>query len=310
MRKNWLLLSLVGLSGCLTNTPDPGLGGVYVCAAQEDCPAGLSCLQQVCEAIELPHIEILNPEDGFAYDFALAADHPEFLSISAINFTLRPLAESNDKVPGEGHLVVFVDGEEVTKVDSGDLSGGVQVPITIPNVPGVHRIHVQARLNDGTNYDNDDAVARTMIWVDDGRKHVAIRLPWPGDTFPLDEQLINAEVAVFDPSPTNKITIGPPNTGVQHVHMFYDESFPECIETPMCFVSYEGIVPSDEDDFGPVLLPSAGAGPVSLTAVVMVFDHTLYEYPDPLFVPDPGDPDAPAPNIPIFSSIEIQRTND
>lgn len=306
------LLFSLGLSGCLTNVPEPDIGGVYACVVEEDCPAPLSCLQQVCEALELPHVEILNPEDGKPYNLKAegTGPHEEFLSISATNFKLRPLAESQEAIPGEGHLVVFVDDQEVAKVDSGELSGGVQVPITFANVGGVHRISVQARLNNGTNYDNPDARARTMIWVNDGKKHVAFRLPWPGDSFPVDEQLINAEVAVFDPAPTNKLTIGPPNTGKQHVHVFYDESFPLCIDTPACVVSYEGIVPSDMDDFGPVLLPSSGVGKVSLTAVVMISDHTIYRYPDPLWVPDPEMPDGMAPLIPIFSSIDIMRTED
>jgi hypothetical protein len=297
MRKTYLTISLAvcgfgAVSACLTNVPDPALGGVYACEVEEDCPGSLSCLQKVCEALELPHIEVLNPEEGKPYDFALGMDHVEFLTISATNFVLRPLSESNEAVPGEGHLVVFVDEEEVAMIDSGDLTGGVQMEITIPNVPGVHRIRVQARLNDGTNYDNEFATSRRIIWVNDGRKHIALSLPWPGDTYPLDEQLINAEVALFDP--TNMVTIGPPMTGVQHVHVFYDEQFPECIDNPMCFVSYEGIVPSDDNDFGPVLLPSAGAGPVTLTAIIMLSDHTIYRDEN---------------SMPVFSSIEIQRTN-
>lgn len=288
-----LALCSLALSSCLTNVPDPELGGVYACEVQEDCPGSLSCLQKVCEAIELPHIEVLNPEEGKPYAFGMgAAPHQEFLSISATNFRLRPRAESSEAVPGEGHLVVFIDQEEVAVVDSGDLSGGVQMPIEIPDVPGVHRITVQARLNDGTNYDNETATARRIIWVNDGNKHVALSLPWPGDSFPLDEQLINAEVALFDPTKT--ISIGPPMTGKQHVHVFYDEQFPDCIEDPMCFVSYEGIVPSDDNDFGPVLLPSAGAGPVKLTAVIMISDHTLYRDEN---------------MMPVYSSIEILRTN-
>jgi hypothetical protein len=302
MRKNWLLLSLLsllsivclaGLSGCLTNVPDPELGGVYACVAQEDCPGTQSCLQQTCEAIELPNVQILSPEDGQPFTFG--EPHNLILSISATNLVLRPLAESNEAVPGEGHLVVFVDEQPPLTVDTGDLSGGVQMEISVEDIPGVHRLRVQARLNDGTNYDNETADARNLIWVDDGREHVALRKPWPGDTFTLDSQLIDAEVAVMDDS---GITIGPPNTGVQHVHVFYDEtlqSFPACIADSLCFQAYEGIVPSNDDTFGPVLLPAAGAGPVSLVAVIMDFEHFIY-------LENGTDP--------IYSSIDILRSND
>jgi hypothetical protein len=292
MRKNWLLLSVLAVSGCLTNTPDPELGGIYACVAQDDCPGTLSCLQKVCEEIVLPHVEILNPEDGKPYTAGTGTAHAEILNVAATDFILRPRSQSNDKVLGEGHLVVFVDEAEVGMIDSGDLSAGVQMPIEIPDEPGVHRVRVQARFNDGTNYDNEDAVARTLVWVNNGKTHVALRIPWPGDTFPVEVHPINAEVAVFDPS--NTVSIGPPMTGVQHVHVFYDETFPDCIDDPSCFISYEGIVPSNENTFGPVILPSAGAGPVKLTAVMMLSDHTVYRDAEMNYV---------------FSSIEILRTN-
>jgi hypothetical protein len=285
------LLSVLCVSGCLTNVPDPELGGVYACVTQEDCPATLSCLQQTCEAIVLPEVRILSPEDGQPFTFG--EPHNLVLSISATDLVLRPLAESNEAVPGEGHLVVFIDEVQTATIDSGDLSGGVQMEIAVDDIPGVHRIRVQARLNDGTNYDNEGADARNLIWVDDGHEHVAIRKPWPGDTFTLDSQTIDAEVAVMDNS---GISIGPPNTGVQHVHIFYDETFPACYENSLCFAAYEGIVPSDENSFGPVLLPAAGAGMVTLTAVVMDFEHFVY-----LDETTGG---------PIFSSINILRSND
>lgn len=295
-----LSLLALCLSGCLTNVPDPELGGVYACVTQEDCPATLSCLQQVCEAIELPQVEILSPEDGRPFPFG--EQHELILSIAATNLVLRPLAESNQAVPGEGHLVVFVDEELVATVDTGDLSGGVQMPIEVDDVGGAHRIRVQARLNDGTNYDNEGANARNIIWIDDGLQHIALRKPWPGDKFTLDSQLIQAEVAVMDNS---EITIGPPNTGVQHVHVFYDQTFPDCIEDSLCFQSYTGIVPNDDDSFGPLALPAAGAGEATLTAVVMQFDHTEYTY----IAEDDPDPMNPTPLF-VFSSIDILRTND
>lgn len=282
--------SLVSLAiaGCLTNTPDPTLGGIYACVEDIDCPETLSCLQQVCEAIELPKLNIVNPEDEEEYPFGSA--HTDILTVSGTNLTLRGLAASSAAVPGEGHVIVFVDEEQVAVIDSGDLSAGVQVSIEIPDTPGAHRIRVQARLNDGTDYDNETASDRTLVWVDDGREHVALLKPWPGDVFGLDSQLIEAEVATL-----GGISIGAPNTGTQHVHIYYDALFPACLTDPACDAGYNGVVPSNDDSFGPVLLPASAAGMVTLTAVVAEFDHTTY-------VDDMGDR--------VFSQIQILRSDD
>lgn len=292
-RLSGLTLLALAVSGCLTNTPDPALGGVYACVTQEDCPGTQSCLQQVCEAIELPMVNIFSPEEEEAYAFVEGATLTEILSVSATNLAVRGLSESSDAVPGEGHVVVYVDEVLVATLDSGNLSSGVQADIEIPNTPGVHRVRVQARLNDGTDYDNPEASARRIIWVDDGNQHVALRKPWPGDKFPLAQQLIDAEVAVFDPS--GLITIGPPNSDLFHVHVFYDEPFPSCMSDPPCLARYNGIVPDNTNDFGPVSLPDSASGPATLTALIMESDHTMFEVSE---------------NVGIFSQIEILRTDD
>ena len=284
-----LLVSLtIPLAACLTNDPDPTLGGVYACVDDSECPESLSCLQKVCEAVELPEIQIANPEENRAYPFG--SQHTEILNVSGGNLTLRGLAASSEAVPGEGHLVVFVDEMQVAVIDSGDITAGVQMMIEIPDTPGVHRIRVQARLNDGTDYDNASGQARRLVWVDNGRQHVALRKPWPGDVFGLESQTIEAEVAVF-----GGITIGPPMTGSEHVHVYYDAPFPMCLSQPLCEADRNGVVPSNDDQFGPVLLPASGAGPVSLTALVAHFDHITYE-------DDLGEP--------VFSSIMILRSDN
>jgi hypothetical protein len=242
----------------------------------------------VCEAIELPRIQILNPEDEEKYPFG--SEHNDILSVSGTNLTLRARAASSEAVPGEGHLVVFVDEVEVAVIDSGDISAGVQTAITIPDTPGAHRVRVQVRLNDGTDYDNEDASARNLVWVDDGREHVALRKPWPGEVFGLESGLIDAEVATL-----GGIEIGPPNTGKEHVHVYYDAVFPGCLTDPVCDAGYNGVVPSNDDTFGPVLLPASAAGMVTLTAVVAEAGHTTY-------VDDMGDR--------VFSQIQILRSDN
>jgi hypothetical protein len=285
------LLALFSLAACTNETP------VHTCEVQEDCPASLSCLQGICEAMTLPDVQILNPEDGRIYmwkDDGTA--HTETLSIAASDLISSPKAESSERVVGEGYLVVFVDEIEVATIDTGDFSGGVQMEITFEDSPGVHRLRVQARLNDGTDYDNQGGSARTLIWVDDGLEHVALRRPWPGDAFSLESQLIEAEVAVMD---GGAITIGSPSSGNQNVKVYYDEEpFDMCLMEPVCSNDYNGIVPSNEDEFGPVLLPASGAGPVTLTALVHNFDHIPYTYTDEMGM-----------ERYVYSSIEILRTD-
>jgi hypothetical protein len=291
---SWALGSLALLSlGACKEDPE-----VYTCVVQEDCPASLSCLQQVCEAIALPRVEILNPEDGLIYPWMNdGAAHTEVLSIVATDLTLRPKAETSERVVGEGYLVVFVDEVEVATIDTGDLSGGIQMDIAFEDSPGVHRLRVQARLNDGTDYDNREGSARNLIWVDDGLEHVALRVPWPGEAFSLESQLIEGEVDVMGGGP---IVIGAPNTGLQSTHVFLDsEPFDMCIMDQLCFLSYEGIVPSSEYEFGPILLHESDPATVSLTVAVVNSDHTLYVYTDGMGM-----------QRYVHSSIEIERTDN
>lgn len=275
------------LGGCLTNVLDPEQGGVFVCVDDSECPGSQACLQQVCEAIELPDLVITNPEDGRAFPFG--EPHGMSMKVTGENLTLRALSDSKDAVPGEGHLVIFVDEVEVTKIDKGDLSAGVTVDIDIPDTPGAHRLRAQARLNNGTDYDNETASARNLVWIDNGRQHVALRSPWPGDAFGLEAQKIEAEVAVF-----GGISIGPPMTMKEHVHVYYGVSFPGCQDDPMCQPNWNGVVPQDENEFGPVQLPASSAVEVTLTAVVAKFDHTSYF--------DMGET--------VFSEIKILRSDN
>lgn len=277
--------SVVCLTACPSNGPDPAL----TCESDEDCPAAQSCLQHSCLAAELPDVLLLDPEDGqpFAYGDG-STPHAQTLTISATNLVLGSMQGASEAVIGEGYLVVFVDEVEVGVIDSGDLGGGVQMDVEIPDVPGVHRIRVQARLHDGTDYDNETGAVRSLVWVDDGREHVALRRPWPNDAFSLEAQKIEAEIAVF-----GGLQIGRPASGLMLTHVFYDASFPACLEDPQCEHNYHGLVPSNDNEYGPVLLPESAAGTVTLTALVANSDHTTYS-------DDLGDP--------VWSTIQIMRS--
>jgi hypothetical protein len=286
------LLALLSIGAC---TSDPE---IHTCVVQEDCPASLFCLQQVCESTPLPSVRIVFPEDSTLYPWKNdGTAHSEMLMVQATDLTLRPQSESSERIVGEGYLVVFVDEVEVATIEDGDLASGVWMDITFEDSPGVHRLRVQARLNDGTDYDNREGAARSLIWVDDGLQHVAFRRPWPGDVFPLEEQAIEAEVAVMG----GAIEIGPPESGLLHGKVYYDaEPFDECLMNPSCYVDYRGIVPSDDDEFGPVFLPRAdAAGTVDLTVAVSTAYHEIHMYEDGMGM-----------ERTVYSSIQIERSDD
>lgn len=283
----------LGLGACLTNEPDPGLGGIYACVSDDDCPGTQSCLQDVCEAIELPVIEIFNPEENQPFPFDAGEDHDLMLTVKGSNFVLRSPAESSEAVPGEGYIAVFVDEQPAGRIDSGDLSGGAALPITIANTAGAHRLRIEARFNDDTAYATEGSTDRRIVWVDNDAPHVALVRPWPGDRFSVDAQPIEAEAVAF-----GGVSIDAPSTGEQHVHVFYDDPFPQCFADDACIQGYVGVVPNNMSNIGPVNLPSAGAGPVTLTAVLMNPDHTVF------------DPDPEVEGDEVFSQIQILRTND
>ena len=278
-------------SACLTNAPDPNAGGIYSCVDSSECPGTQSCLQGTCETITLPVVKILNPEDGDDFDYQGGGmDQTINISVNATDFILRPRSQSTEAVPGEGHLVFFLDEVEVGVIDSGDLGGGVQLQmVPLPDVPGVHRIRVQARFNDGTDYDNEGAAPRNLIWVDDGNEHIAFRSPWPGEVFSLESQQVNAEIAAF-----GGIVIDEPGSGEEHVHVYYDEAFPACLDDMACEDRYSGVVPSNEDIFGPVIFPESGATMVTLTALTRQSNHDRYLDPN---------------GLPVIAQIQVLRSN-
>lgn len=269
-RRALACFSLGLLSACLTNEPDPDASGIYACVGTEDCPGEQACLQGVCEAVALPVVTISSPEDLEALPFG--TEHQEVLSLTGANLTLRPLSESSEAIPGEGHIVVFVDEVEVLVIDSGNLGAGIQEFIDIPDTPGVHYIRAQARLNDGSDYDNPEGSGRNLVWVDDGREHVALRRPWLRERFGLDEQSIEVEIEVL-----GGMTVGPPSdTEAIHAHIYYDQTLPECLDMPLCEAGYNGVVPSNAGEFGPIPIPASEPGPATISASLAESGHTVY----------------------------------
>jgi hypothetical protein len=293
-----LCLTSLWLVGCFTADLDPDAAGVFACSEVEACPGEQTCVNGRCEVDAPPRIEIRNPEE----EEAKILDDPNEVSggmrtVSIIfggTLDLVDPDEHPDNVFGQGHLEIFIDGNSVGTIESGALSGGVGFEIVVPNEIGPVRVSARAIRNDGSRYDNPEAVARRLFWIDDGSTPlVGIRDPWPGAALALDAAVIPIEAAVLnfallpaDPLGTAKVDTG-------HVHIYYDVDLSTClVPGSVCDGSYittvTGPMPSS------ATIPDSAAGPATISAVLRNINHALFEFPNA------GDP-------PITDQIAIVR---
>lgn len=285
---------LVLSSGCFTAQLDPDAAGAFACGDDEPCPGDQSCVNERCEVGDPPRVEITNPERNQAFPIG---DDPGGMRTFSINILgtldLVDPVEHKDNVFGEGHLEVFLDNHSVGKIVTGALSGGVQFELEVANVAGPVRVAVHALRNDGSRYDNEDATATQLFWIDDGTPLVGIRNPWPGATFGLDAESVAVEAVVlnFGLMPANPN--GTPQPGVGHVHIYYDVDLATClVPDSQCDNSYITTVTMDKAS--PATFPKSAAGTAKLSAVLRNIDHSLFVFP-----PDMGGP--------ITDEIEIIR---
>lgn len=292
-----LALALVLGAGCFTADFDPDKAGVFFCEADDDCEGEDFCVNQRCEA-ELQTVEIRNPEDEDTFDvMAGPLDMPREIPVT-IAGSLELVAAGGDHVSGEGHVAVFVDGMEIAPVTSGPFSAGIVVPIQVTNRPGPHRVAIQARRNDGADYDNPGARATRLFWIDDGTPQVAIKSPWPNTTFGLESEAITYQVTSLRVMLVPPMAEGMIDPTRGHTHIYYDETFPACLMDPMCDPNYIAIGEARNQDLM-ATIPGSAEASATLTAVLRNVDHTLYRF-------DPDD-DGPLEERPILDTITILR---
>jgi len=311
-------LALVSLfsAGCFSTDLDPNLGGVFVCESSDadSCPSTLICVNQRCETAQaVPTLSVLGPEDNEILE-TTALDVPVGPPADPFELTIRiqgtlDLVSANsgsDHEFGEGHVAVFVDGEEQLIVDNGSISAAASIDIEVENTPGAHRIALQARRNDGTAYDNPEARATRLFWLESEltsgqRPFVAIKTPWPGDDFPLEQTTIDIEVATlnFDLEGTGSGE----KEGSGHAHIYYDVELPECVRDTSCDGSYLGV--ASDSPTTTILAPASQALNTTITAVLRHVGHAPYGIP---FECDPRV-DMP-PCVPVFDEIEISRVDN
>jgi len=294
-----LLSSVLALStaGCYSATFDENADAVFACTITDnaepdaDCPGSMVCNGSVCVE-EAPTATVMNPEDRNAVAEGTAVT----VTIQTSGFDFS----SDDDDPDAGFLQVSFDNElfEVREGAGGLLTFEFDQPLT----PGPHRIAVQVFRADGTPFGNDEASDTRLFWVDNGEPHVAITKPWPGSQFDTQSSdPVEVEVAVLN------FRYGAANTdiedGIGHVHVYYDQPFPDCAEDPTCDAGYIGVVSAAPEEAAlgldllssSVILPEGAVGDDTLSAVLRQNDHAALTNSDGDFVVD---------------TIEIERTAD
>ena len=304
-------------SGCYTAKLDPDLAGAFACELDDEdspCPAGQACVNGRCEDSQLlPSLKVIDPEAEQIIErlevIDLGMGMPGLVPLEIQlqgSLSLVSASAGADPVFGEGHVKVFIDGQEQVTIDDGSIDGSTIVMAEVPAVAGAHRIVLQAYRNDGEAYDNPEATATRLFWLVGGvltRPFVAITSPWPGTVFDLELQDIDVEVATLDFMLRDPG--GPPQTGVGHAHLYYDPRvpFPECANDPGCEGTYLGV--AGESRTGTMTLPEADEGDGSLSVMLRNTDHSPYRIP---FDCDPMQ--GPLECASVFDTITIKRLED
>lgn len=282
--QSFLLATSLMVGACLETRVDEAEPGTFACDDASECDLGQSCILGTCEAAAPPRLEIRFPE---AFDSIAMAEgsgpRPMSISVGGENLDLQePHGGSVDEA-GSGYVELFVDGELVAFLTTGNLVSGVVTDVMLDDTPGAHRITAIARTLAGERYDNVESIGTRLVWVDDGKPRVAIVSPWPDQELGLEQTEVDVEIAVinFEFVPPQVESTG--NYG--HAHLHYDDSFPSCAEDPDCDCCYVAIAspPLADSDDGPVrrlttrvALPPSAAGSATISAVLRQTFHSPF----------------------------------
>jgi len=290
---------LVLLAGCFTADLDPEQTGAFACEAATDCPEGRQCVNERCEA-EVLAVEVRNPEDEQRFDIAGATEgelRPIPVTIAGTLELVDP-ATNDEHVYGEGHIVVIVDGTEAMTITDGPFTAGIGIEVQVANEAGPHRVAIVARRNDGIPYDNPQATFTRLFWIDDGTPLVAVKAPWPNASFGLESETVQVQISAIN------YTFAPPQPegtnipGTGHAHIYYDASFPACLDDPLCDANYLSVAQVIKVDV-PTTIPTSAEKASNLSAVLRNIDHSVFLFDDD------GDPGTPG--VPVIDTIPIVR---
>jgi len=279
-------LLLASVSACYGADVDAELNATYACIVDSDCAVGHTCLSSLCTdgtAGLGPAPFVQGPELLTPFEAGVETMLP--IVIGGEGLTLVEPGGSN--APGEGHLEIRIDGELFATLTEGDLDGRVETePFTIPSAPGFHRIEALALQNDGAPFPNDLSRANSGFWVNDGREHIAILRPAPGQEVHVDESReLEVEIATLNfrlvnpQANTDRLT----EPGQGHFHVFFDTGIPDCL--PGCNSSYEstGIPRPGDPDAQLVVEGGIGADTPGVYPLEVVAQNSAH---DPYFRED------------------------
>ena len=228
-------------AGCYTAEVDPALEATYSCEVDSDCAVGQMCVLQLCtdgSTMLGPAPEVFGPE--LLQVFPSGGEVLMPIVVGGAGLELNEGGGSN--VAGEGSIDVYVDGDLYETLTAGNLEARVQTePLAVPDVPGLHRIEVVARQNDGSVYPNAEARAVSAFWVDDGREHIGFLRPTPNTEVPIGQgneleiEVVTLNFTLVNPGFVDTEDLSAPGQG--HVHVFFDRNIPDCL--PDCNFNYE-----------------------------------------------------------------------
>lgn len=322
-------VAMLAVSGCYTATLDPELTGLFACDPVEDedeanpCPSGQACVNERCEDADLvPRVNLVDPEDEepVQVNGVFPPVRPPPMNAPAIDVVvtlqasleLVAAASEDEHVFGQGYATLTVDGEQTIVLDAGSLASPAALTVQVPPLAGAHRLVMQAFRNDGVAYDNPEATATRLFWLENefefgARPFVAVKSPWPGTAFDTsaDEiriEVVGRNVTLVEPG---GVPPGAEELKFGHAHVFYDKRFPECGQQSECENLYLSVT-----DVGGVVeafpLPSAVEPTGTITALLRRDDHTAFGFPlgcNPIM----GTLDVCEP---VFETIEILRVDD
>lgn len=290
MRRLGLGLALLA-GGCYGGNFDPGAGGVFACDSDDQCPADQLCVLSICVIDDGPHLEITGPEPPFGqFPAGTTSFNLTVVDGASSGFALGPSGS------GDGHLRIFVDGEELDPIEEGSLSQGVDlddIPLQATK-GGVHRVRVMAVDTTGKPIGLPSATADRMFFVadPDGDPQIAVLEPFPqwpsAPLVPQDYYSVGEGFSIViaskgfdwaDPDGTENMD------GQYHTHVYVLDDYPDCL--PGCNDDYVGSLKpgASSTSSGPlvdgeatIMLPTA---PTRLTVTAGLQWNTHTPYPAP-----------------------------
>ncbi len=284
--KNGLATLAVGLlasSGCYDGSLDPSLDEIYVCEEDNDCALGSRCLDGLC-SLSLddtsPALQLISPSPLEVFPTGQGGALP--LVVAGTRLDLTSQLEESEQA---GYVEVLIDGALADTITVGELEAGIELAtISIPQDPGLHHVTLVARHPDGSPFEGDRARTSSGFWVDDGKEHIGILSPPPGDKIPLGNgenlavEVVSLNFTMVNPGFVSPTEVTEPGLG--YVHLYLDATLPGCL--PACNYEHQSALApaglSRVNQLGaeqPVLLP-AEIGTVQVQIVAQALTNSPY----------------------------------